>query len=58
MLKVFEGAKIDKIGKDTLDMVRRLGKNVSYTETDRHIEAYEYRGHIYIASVQPAGPRE
>jgi len=58
MLKVFEGVKIKKVGGDALDMVRRLGKNVSYTEADRHVEAYEFMDHVYIASIQPAGPRE
>jgi hypothetical protein len=58
MLKVFEGAKIEKVSGGTLDKVRDMGVDVSYTTEDQHIEAYAFAGHIYIASVQPKGPRE
>ena len=58
MLKIFEGAKFERVGKDTLDIVRRNGTDVSYDTEDQHIEAYLFAGHVYVASVQPAGPRE
>jgi hypothetical protein len=58
MLKVFEGAKIEKVGTGTLDIVRRNGTDISYTTEDQHIEAYAFAGHIYIVKVTPAGPRE
>lgn len=58
MLSIFEGMKIPIMSSDTIYLVRQLGEDVSFTDQDRHIEAYEFKGHLYIASIQTAGPRE
>lgn len=55
-MKLFEGAVIE-IRKECLEVAREMGEDVSYTEAGRHIEAYAYRGNIYIGKITSDPPR-
>jgi len=43
--------KFDIIHNVQLQEARILGKDISYEDADRHIEAYEFNGQIYIGEV-------
>ena len=50
--------KVPLVSADELRIARQRGEDISYTEDDRHIEAYEFNGHLYIAGVRDIGPKE
>jgi len=58
MDKHFPALKVPLVSRDELRIAKQRGEDISYTEDDRHIEAYEFNGHLYIAGVRDIGPRE
>lgn len=43
-----EGVVLDIPCKNQFEFAKVHGKDVSYTEGDRYIEAYKYRGKLYV----------
>jgi len=56
--KHFAAFKVPLVSGDELRIARQRGENISYTEDDRHIEAYQFNNMIYIAGVKDIGPKE
>jgi len=54
---ILEGAIIPMAKGSEVAEARLHGTDVSYTEADRHIEAYVWNGNLYIGKVSPLPAR-
>ena len=53
MMPVFENTRIPVAGPEAIAFAKKHGEDVSITEPDRYIEAYQWRGQIYIGKITP-----
>ena len=51
-MQLFEGAIIRVAKGSEIDAARANGTDISYTDNDRHIEAYLWNDKVYVGQVQ------
>lgn len=54
----FAAFKVPIVSGDELRIAKQRGKDVSYHDEDRHVEAYRFNNMIYITGIKNIGPRE
>lgn len=54
---LFKNVVFDVVSPEAVKFAKEHGEDVSYTDNDRFVEAYLWRGRIYVAGVHEIPPR-